>query len=50
MTMSLVIAIIDATTDSDCIKAVNACVDAGGKPSTTITEGFFSSSCTVTCN
>lgn len=42
--------VVDATTDSDCIKAVNACVQAGGLPTTQIEEGFFSSSCTVTCN
>lgn len=35
---------------SDCAVAINACVKAGGIPSTTITSGFFGQDCTVTCN
>lgn len=42
-------AIGDATSESDCQTAVNACVKAGGLPSTKIEEGWFGNSCTVTC-
>jgi hypothetical protein len=45
----IVEAVIDAMTDSDCVEAINTCVEAGGLPSTEIEEGFFSNTCKVTC-
>jgi len=42
-------AIMDGTTDSDCQTAIKECREAGGLPSTTIEDGFFGSSCSVTC-
>lgn len=35
--------------ESDCQTAIKACLQAGGLPSTTITNGLFGSSCSVTC-
>lgn len=43
-------AIIEGTTDSDCQTAIKECREAGGLPSTEIEDGFFGSSCKVTCN
>lgn len=42
--------ILDATSPSDCQTAIDACISAGGKPSTQIEDGWFSYSCTVICN
>lgn len=42
-------ALTDLLNESDCQTAINACLKAGGLPSTTITSGLFGSSCTVTC-
>jgi|SRR5690554_608643 len=51
--IELVVAILDAVVASspgDCQSAINACVQAGGKPSTKITDNWWGYSCTVTCN
>lgn len=41
--------VFDGTTDSDCVSAQNACVEAGGLPTTTITQGWFGQDCSVEC-
>lgn len=48
--VAIVEAIVEGTTDSDCQTAVKECREAGGLPSTEIEDGFFSSSCKVTCD
>jgi hypothetical protein len=47
--VAIVEAIVGGTTDSDCQTAVKECREAGGLPSTEIEDGFFGSSCSVTC-
>ena len=34
---------------SDCAIAINACVQSGGLPQTTISNGFFGADCSVRC-
>jgi hypothetical protein len=46
----VVIELADDDLDSNCNAAINACADNGGVPSVQLDEGWFSSSCTVTCN
>ncbi len=47
--VAVVEAVIEGTSDSDCQTAVKECRGAGGLPSTEIEEGFFGTSCKVTC-
>lgn len=42
-------ALTDLLNESECQTAINACLKAGGLPSTTITSGLFGNSCTVVC-
>lgn len=48
--ITIVDAVVDMGSESDCQTAIKACRDAGGLPSTTIEEGLFGNSCSVTCN
>ena len=48
--VTLVKVVVDASTETECQTAIAACVSAGGTPSTTISSGLFTYSCTVTCN
>ena len=48
--IAIVEAIIEGTTDSDCQTAIKECREAGGLPTTEIEDGFFGTSCKVTCN
>lgn len=48
--ITVVEVIADTFNETECQTAINACVAAGGLPSTQITNGLFSSSCSVTCN
>lgn len=47
--VDIILAIVDASAESDCAVAINACTGAGGLPSTTITQGFFGTNCSVQC-
>lgn len=46
----ITIHIINANSQSDCNAAIQACLAAGGKPSTIITDDAFGYSCAVQCN
>ncbi len=42
-------AVSEFMSESDCQTAIKACLQAGGLPNTTITQGVFSNSCAVIC-